>query len=199
MAKTQELRGASSPWPPPGKTKNKQKAKKSVPKEPSKWVFKRLKSMSFGGLCPLDPHQGRCPWTPPGALKRAPGPHAVMGERSARYASLATLRNYFLFFLNNQVASLKKEARKKGKRGKNWEEKKENCKKELGKLEMEVGNIIKRGEDLFFFFCFSLLKMTEICFRSTKMGIFYREKNQEKWLCPLRKICLLRPCVHRSG
>ena len=43
--------------------------------------------MSFGGLHPLDPHQGRCPWTPPGALKQAPGPHAVMGERSARYAS----------------------------------------------------------------------------------------------------------------
>ena len=27
-----------------------------------------------------------------------------------------------------------------------------------------------------FFFCFSLLKTTEICFESTKMGIFYREK-----------------------
>ena len=43
--------------------------------------------MSFGGLRPLDPHQGRCPWTPPGAFKRAPGPHAVMGEHSTRYAS----------------------------------------------------------------------------------------------------------------
>ena len=48
---------------------------------------------------------------------------------------------------------------------------------------MEVGKVIRRGEDLFF----SLLKMTEICFGSTKMGIFYREKgisrrgkNQEK-------------------
>ena len=28
----------------------------------------------------------------------------------------------------------------------------------------------------FFFFCFSLFKKTEICFGSTKMGIFYREK-----------------------
>ena len=28
----------------------------------------------------------------------------------------------------------------------------------------------------FFFFCFSLLKMTKMCFGSTKMGIFYREK-----------------------
>ena len=46
----------------------------------------------------------------------------------------------------------KKRQGKKGKRGKNWEEKKENCKKERGKLEMEVENIIKRGEDPFFFF-----------------------------------------------
>ena len=40
---------------------NKQKAKKSVPEEPSKWVFKRLKSMSFGGLRPLDPDSTRGP------------------------------------------------------------------------------------------------------------------------------------------
>ena len=43
---------------------------------------------------------------------------------------------------------------KKGKRGENWEEKKENCKRERGKLEMEVGKVIKRGEDFFFFFFF---------------------------------------------
>ena len=42
---------------------------------------------------------------------------------------------------------------------------------------MEVGKVIKRGEDLFFFFfAFSLLKTTEICFGSIKMRIFYREK-----------------------
>ena len=44
---------------------------------------------------------------------------------------------------------------------------------------MEVGKVIKRGEDLldlFCVFCFSLLKTMEICFGSTKMGIFYREK-----------------------
>ena len=54
-----------------------------------------------------------------------------------------------------------------------------------GKVEMEVGKVLKRGEDpffffffFFFFFCFSLLKTTEIgFFRSTKMGIFYREKT----------------------
>ena len=68
----------------------------------------------------------------------------------------------------------KKEARKKGKRGENWEEKVENW-------EWKQENVRKRGEDLFFFFfffffCFSLLKTTKICFGSTKMGIFYREK-----------------------
>ena len=61
---------------------------------------------------------------------------------------------------------------------------------------MEVGKVIKRGEDLFFF-SFSLLKTTEICFGSTKMEIFYRGKTfhagQKIRLCPLRKICLLRP------
>ena len=59
---------------------------------------------------------------------------------------------------------------------------------------------------LFFFFlvCFSLFKMTEICFGSTKMGIFYQEKAfhagirkiRKKLICPLRKIFLLRPWAH---
>ena len=75
------------------------------------------------------------------------------------------------------------------KRGKekreNWEEKKENWQREGGKLKMEVVKVIKWGEALFFFFfssffffffCFSLFKTTEICFGSTKMEIFYREK-----------------------
>ena len=65
-----------------------------------------------------------------------------------------------------------KEARKKGERGGNWEEKKENCKREGGKLKMEGGKVTKWGEH----FCFSLLKTTKICFVSTKMEIFYREK-----------------------
>ena len=67
---------------------------------------------------------------------------------------------------------------------------------------MEAGKVIKRGEDFFslilifiylfiylfinlfiylfiylFIFCFSLLKTTETCFGSTKMGIFYRQKT----------------------
>ena len=107
--------------------------------------------------------------------------------------------------------SEKRVKEKKEKGWKKWDEKKEyckNCKREGGKLEMKVGKVIKRGEgeDLFFFFffffCFSLLKTTEICFGSTRNGKFStgksisrREKNQERWLCPLRKICLLRPCL----
>ena len=49
---------------------------------------------------------------------------------------------------------------------------------------MEVGKGIKSykkvkrgGPFFFFFFCFSLLKTTEISFGSTKMGIFYQEKT----------------------
>ena len=86
----------------------------------------------------------------------------------------------------------KKEARKKGKRGENWEEKVENWK-------WKQENVRKRGEDLFFFLLFTF-ENDENLFWSTKMGFFLpgksisrREKNQEKWLCPLRKICLLRP------
>ena len=41
----------------------------------------------------------------------------------------------------------------KGKRGENWEEKKENCKREGGK-------VTKQGEELSFFFCLSLSKTT---------------------------------------
>ena len=36
--------------------------------------FQRLKPLSFQGLRPLDPCQGRCPWTSPGALRRALDP-----------------------------------------------------------------------------------------------------------------------------
>ena len=43
------------------------------------------KSKIFRGLRPLDPRQGLCPCTPPGALRRAPGPH----PKSARAYALA--------------------------------------------------------------------------------------------------------------
>ena len=52
----------------------------------------------------------------------------------------------------------------------------------------------------FFFFWLFTFRTTEICFGSTKMGIFYQEKAfharkkiRKTWLCPLWKIFLLRP------
>ena len=47
---------------------------------------------------------------------------------------------------------------------------------------MAVGKVLKSGEDFFFFFfAFHFkLKTTEICFGSTKMGIFYQEKNMSR-------------------
>ena len=65
----------------------------------------------------------------------------------------------------------KKEVREKWKRGKIDKKRREVERGGGGgKLEIEVGKVKKRGEDLFFFFS------TEICFGSTKMGIFLREK-----------------------
>ena len=67
----------------------------------------------------------------------------------------------------------KKEARKKCKRGKM---KKKICKIVKGKVENWKWRIEKfKNEGRTFFF--SLFKTTKICFGSTKMEIFYREKS----------------------
>ena len=64
---------------------------------------------------------------------------------------------------------------------------------------MEGGKSFQNEERTFFFFFFSLFQMTKICFGSTKMEIFYREKafhvgeKIRKNDYPLRKIFLLRP------
>ena len=47
-------------------------------------VLKTLKTQELPGALPPGPPPGRCPWTPPGALERAPGPHAVKTLRSLR-------------------------------------------------------------------------------------------------------------------
>ena len=55
----------------------------------------------------------------------------------------------------------------------------------------------KMRRALFFFFFSKWLKFVLSLPKwkfSTKKSISRREKNQEKWLCPLRKIFLLRPC-----
>ena len=46
--------------------------------------FTDAKTQELPGALPPGPPPGLCPWTPPGALERAPGPHAV--RRSARSA-----------------------------------------------------------------------------------------------------------------
>ena len=77
------------------------------------------------------------------------------------------------------------------KSGENWEENKENCQREGEKLKMKfkVEKLQNEERTFFFFFSFlsffSLFKTHKICFRSA---------NQETWLCPFRKIFLLRPC-----
>ena len=89
----------------------------------------------------------------------------------------------------------------KGKRGENWEEKKENWKR--WKMKMEVGKVIKKSWGPFFFFFLPFTFENDgNLFWVYQNGNFLpgksisrREKNQEKWLCPLRKICLLRPCL----
>ena len=49
----------------------------------------KRKSKIFRGLRPLDPRQGLCPCTPPGALRRAPGPHPKSSRLRARWTPRA--------------------------------------------------------------------------------------------------------------
>ena len=90
--------------------------------------------------------------------------------------------------------------KRQGKNGKGWK-----LSRKGGKLEInwkwKQENVRKRGEDLFFFFAFHFWKRRKFVLGlpkwefSTGKKHFTPGKNQEKWLCPLRKICLLRPCV----
>ena len=48
-------------------------------------VVSALNTKASGGFAPSDPHQGLCPWTPPGPLKWAPGPQAARLEHVARF------------------------------------------------------------------------------------------------------------------
>ena len=80
---------------------------------PMKWPLlwcKMCRSPLASGRFAPRPPPGRCPWTPPGVLKRAPGPHAVRGESFARYAShlqeilgLPTGISAFVHIMKNMV------------------------------------------------------------------------------------------------
>ena len=67
----------------------------------------------------------------------------------------------------------------KGREGKKGKRRRKEGKSTKGRSKIENGRgesyKMRRGH-FFFFFCFSLFKTTEICFESTKLGIFYREK-----------------------
>ena len=56
--------------------------------------FTDAKTQELPGALPPGPPPGLCPWTPPGALERAPGPHTV--RRSACFARSAFMDNRFL-------------------------------------------------------------------------------------------------------
>ena len=56
--------------------------------------FTNAKTQELPGALPPAPPPGLCPWTPPGALERAPGPHAV--RRSARFARSAFMDSKLL-------------------------------------------------------------------------------------------------------
>ena len=69
--------------------------------------------------------------------------------------------------------------RGKERQGKTETGEKKRRKREGEKLKMEGGKVEKWREDfffLFFFFAFHFSKTTKICFESTRMGSFYREK-----------------------
>ena len=96
----------------------------------------------------------------------------------------------------------KNEARKKGKRGENWEEKKENCKREGVKLEMEVGKVIKEVRNFFFSFCFAfhflkrrefILGLPEWEFATGKKSISCREKIRKNDFAPSEKYACYAP------
>ena len=101
---------------------------------------------------------------------------------------------------------------------------KEKRKMERKRRKMQKGKVenwkwkelkVKKWGDFLSFFFVSLLLFRFclvftfqnhwICFGSTKMGIFYREKafnarkNEENDFSPLRKIFLLRPCLALIG
>ena len=91
--------------------------------------------------------------------------------------------------------------KRQGKKGKGVKSEKKRKKIVKGKVESYK---MKRGPFFFFFFFFFfllhfwkrqkfVLGLPKWEFSSGKKKNSRREKNQEKWLCPLRKICLLRP------
>ena len=86
-----------------------------------------------------------------------------------------------------------REKRSKEKKSENWEERKENCEREGGKIQ----NGRWKSYKCCFFSPLLFFKTTKICFGSTKMEKhFTMGNNQEKWLCPLIKSSSYAPDAH---
>ena len=58
--------------------------------------MKNPENPGASGALPPGPPPGRCPWTPPGALERAPGPHAVKTLCSLRSLRSTWTQTIFL-------------------------------------------------------------------------------------------------------
>ena len=89
---------------------------------------------------------------------------------------------------------------RQGKQGK-WSRKKGKSKQ--GRVKIENGrrkSYKKRWVPFFFFFfAFHFSKRLKFVLGLPKWEFPTRKKDQEKCLCPLRKICLLRPCMIVHG
>ena len=63
-------------------------------------VLKTLKTQELPGALPPGPPPGRCPWTPPGALEQAPGPHAVRTLHLLRLLRSTSVLGHKLFLFS---------------------------------------------------------------------------------------------------
>ena len=79
-------------------------------------------------------------------------------------------------------------------KGVKWRRKKGKWKRKGGKLKWEEGKVPKWGRTFFFFLLTKIVLGLPKWKFSTGKSILCREKNLEKWLCPLRKSFLLCPC-----
>ena len=93
----------------------------------------------------------------------------------------------------------KKEARKKMEKGENWEEERRKIVKGRWKIGRGSNKKLWKEVRTFFFFAFHFWKRRKFVLGLPKWEFptgkkhFTPGKNQEKWLCPLRKIYQLRP------
>ena len=85
----------------------------------------------------------------------------------------------------------KERQEKKGK----WSRKEGKSKNAMWKIENGRRKSYKMRRGTLFFFRFSLLKTTEICFGSTGKKTFHAGENQEKWLRPSKKYSSYAPEV----